>query len=136
MVDVGTYLIFVVENNKIYNLMITKYLRKQGFSNVKSFISGEECIRTITEGLSPDIIIQDYSLDGMNGLEVLKRVKKISPNSEFIFFTSNENIEIAVDTIKYGAYDYIVKDKMALKKVVSKIHKLISMFKMQKKIPG
>ena len=127
------YLIFVVENNKIYNRLVTEYLKKQGFSNVKSLVSGEECIQTIENGEKPDIIIQDYSLDGINGLEVLKQVKKISPHSEFIFLTSNENMEVAVNTIKFGAYDYIVKDKMALEKVVYKMRKIVSMFKLQKK---
>ncbi len=127
------HLIFVVENNTIYNHLVTEYLKKQGFSNVKSLVSGEECIQTIESGIKPDIVIQDYSLDGINGLEVLKQVKKISPHSEFIFLTSNENMEVAVNTIKFGAFDYIVKDKMALEKVVYKMRKIVGMFKLQKK---
>ena len=127
------YLVFVVENNKIYNRLVTEYLKKQGFSNVKSLISGEECVQIVEEGTHPDIVIQDYSLDGINGLEVLKQVKNMSSHSEFIFLTSNENMEVAVNTIKFGAYDYIVKDKMALEKVVYKMRRIVSMFKLQKK---
>ncbi|QGY43136.1 response regulator [Maribellus comscasis] len=133
MLEENEYLIFVVENNKIYNRLVTEYLKRNGFPNVKSLVSGEECVQTIEEGIKPDIIIQDYSLDGINGLEVLKQVKKISPHSEFIFLTSNENMEVAVNTIKFGAFDYIVKDKLALEKVVYKMRKITSMFKLQKK---
>ena len=133
MVDEDNYLIFVVENNKIYNKLVTEYIKKQGFKNVKPIISGEECIQIIQAGEKPDIVIQDYSLDGIDGLEVLKKVKKISAHSEFIFLTSNENMEVAVNTIKFGAYDYIVKDKMALEKVVYKMRKIVSMLKLQKK---
>lgn len=130
---VKKYLVFVVENNLIYNRLVSEYLKKQGFSNVKSIISGEECVQIVGEGTHPDIVIQDYSLDGINGLEVLKQVKNISPHSEFIFLTSNENMEVAVNTIKFGAYDYIVKDKMALEKVVYKMRKIVSMFRLQRK---
>ena len=127
------HLIFVVENNKIYNLMVTEYLKKQDFTNVKSIYSGEECVEVVEKGETPEIVIQDYHLDGINGIDVLRKVKKISPKTEFVFLTSNENMDVAVNTIKYGGYDYIVKDKMALDKVVFKILKIIKMIKLEKK---
>ena len=133
MASAESYLIYVVENNKVYNHLVSEYLKKQGFSNVKSIISGEECVKAVENGEKPSIVIQDYSLDGINGLEVLKRVKKLNSKSEFIFLTSNENMEVAVNTIKFGAYDYIVKDKMALEKVVYKMRKIASMIRLEKK---
>ena len=133
MTIVKNYLIFVVENNKVYNHLVSEYLKKQGFSNVKSIISGEECVQVVEKGEKPAIVIQDYSLDGINGLDVLKKVKKLSPKSEFIFLTSNENMEVAINTIKFGAYDYIVKDKMALEKVVYKMRKITSMIRLERK---
>ena len=133
MAIVKNYLIFVVENNKVYNHLVSEYLKKQGFSNVKSIISGEECVQVVEKGEKPAIVIQDYSLDGINGLDVLKKVKKLSPKSEFIFLTSNENMEVAINTIKFGAYDYIVKDKMALEKVVYKMRKITSMIRLERK---
>jgi len=42
-------LIYVVEDNKIYNRFISEYLKKQGYFNVKSFLSGEECIKKFRE---------------------------------------------------------------------------------------
>jgi DNA-binding NtrC family response regulator len=133
MAEKDNFLIFVVENNRIYNHLVTEYLKKQGFSRVKSIISGEECVEAVGKGEKPDIVIQDYSLDGMNGLDVLKKVKKMSPGSEFIFLTANENMEVAVNTIKFGAYDYIVKDKLALEKVVYKMRKIVQMIRLEKK---
>ena len=127
------HLIFVVENNKVYNLMVTEYLKKQNFTNVKAIYSGEECVEKVEKGEKPEIVIQDYHLDGINGIDVLRKVKKINPKTEFVFLTSNENMEVAVNTIKYGAYDYIVKDKMALDKVVFKILKIIKMIKLENK---
>lgn len=117
-------LIYVVEDNKVYNKLITEYLAKQNFTNVKAFFSGEECVGAIQNGEKPDIIIQDYFLEKMNGIDVLLKVKKISPGSEFIFLTANESMEVAVNTIKFGAYDYIIKDKVTLDKVVDRIQKI------------
>jgi len=127
------YLIFVVENNKIYNHLVSEYLKKHNFSRVRSIFSGEECIQVIEKGEIPDIIIQDYLLEEMNGIDVLRKVKKKSPRTDFLFLTSNENMDVAVNTIKFGAYDYIVKDKLALEKVVFKINKIIQLKKLQEK---
>jgi DNA-binding NtrC family response regulator len=75
---------------------------------------------------NPDIIIQDYLLEGMTGIEVLIKAKKTNPNVEFIFLSGQDSIDIAINSMKYGAYDYIVKDQMALQKMVNKIHKINS----------
>lgn len=133
MTDFRNYSIFVVENNRIFNHLVTEYLKKQNFEKVKPVYSGEECIELIRSGEKPDIVIQDFLLEGINGIEVLTRVKKISPGTDFLFLTSNENMEVAVNTIKYGAYDYIVKDRFALGKVVDKLKKIIQMKKLQKR---
>ena len=133
MANETDYLIFVVENNKIFNQLVTEDLKKQHFTRIKSVFSGEECMEAIERGEIPDIVIQDYLLEEMNGIDVLRKVKKKSPRTEFLFLTSNENMEVAVNTIKFGAYDYIVKDKLALEKVVYKLNKIIQLKKLQKK---
>ncbi len=56
-------LIYVVEDNKIYNRFISEYLKKQGYFNVKTFHRGEDCMKIVSRGESPDIVIQDYFLD-------------------------------------------------------------------------
>ena len=118
-------LIYVVEDNKVYNKIVCEYLNKQNYTNIKSFESGKECIKTVKGGAKPDIVIQDYHLQDTNGIEVLLSVRKLSKLTEFVFLTANEDMDIAVNTIKYGAYDYIVKDNdVALKKVVDKIQKI------------
>jgi len=127
------YLIFVVEDNKMYNQLITAHLSKNGYANLKSFTSGIECIEAVQNNVIPDIIIQDYFMNEMNGLEVLQKVKKIVPNVEFIFLTANEDIEVAVSTMKWGAYDYVIKDNVALDKVVNKIQKIIRVFELERK---
>jgi DNA-binding NtrC family response regulator len=124
--------IFVVEDNKIYNRVVCEYLKKQNFKQVTSFYSGKECIKTVAAGNSPHIVIQDYHLEDATGIDVLRSVKKISKRTEFVFLTGNEDMDVAVNTIKYGAYDYIIKDNdLALKKVVNKIEKIGRLFELQ-----
>ncbi|MEZ5103324.1 MAG: response regulator [Draconibacterium sp.] len=127
-------LIYVVEDNKIYNRLICEYLKKQDYTNVKSFESGKECMKAVKNGEKPDIVIEDYHLQDSTGIDVLLFVKKHSASSEFIFLTANDSVEVAVNSIKYGAYDYVIKDNdVALKKVGDKIHKITKMLLLNKR---
>lgn len=123
-------LIFVVEDNQMYNKLVVSYLKTNKFTNVESYLSGEEALNNMHK--NPDIIIQDYLLDGMTGIEVLIKAKKINPAVEFIFLSGQDSIDIAISSMKYGAYDYIVKDQMALQKMVNKINKINSVTELVK----
>jgi FixJ family two-component response regulator len=124
MANVKNPLIFVVEDNQIYNKLVVSYLKTNKFTRVESYLSGEDALNNMNK--NPDIIIQDYLLEGMTGIEVLIKAKKTNPNVEFIFLSGQDSIDIAINSMKYGAYDYIVKDQMALQKMVNKIHKINS----------
>jgi CheY-like chemotaxis protein len=127
-------LIYVVEDNQVYNRMVCEYLKKQNYTNVKSFISGNECIKTVMNGEKPDIVIQDYFLDDLNGIDVLKAIKAKCQNTEFIFLTSNENIEVAIECIAYGVHDYILKDKGdILKRLTDKLNKVSKIIILRRK---
>ncbi len=127
-------LIYIVEDNEVYNRKVVELLKKQGFKKVKSFLNGKDCVSAVKKGESPDIVIQDYFLEDLNGLDVLKSVKKLNKNSEFVFLTGNENMEVAVNSIKYGAFDYIIKDDdLALKKMLNKIEKISKMIELQRR---
>jgi DNA-binding NtrC family response regulator len=115
-------LIFVVEDNHIYSNLVVSYLKTNKYTNVESYLTGEEALRNMHK--NPDIVIQDYLLDGMTGIEVLIKAKKIAPNVEFIFLSGNDNIDIAINSMKYGASNYIVKDQQALPKLIEKIRQL------------
>lgn len=130
MQNVKNPLIFVVEDNQVYNKLVVSYLRSNKFTNVESYLTGEEALSNLHK--KPDIIIQDYLLEKMTGIDVLVKTKKVSPDTEFIFLSGQDSIDIAINSMKYGAYDYIVKDQMALKKLVDKIHKILSVHNLQK----
>ena len=124
-------LIFIVEDNKAYSKVVDYHLKHNGYENSKVFTSGEDCLNELH--LKPDIIIQDYKLQGISGINVLQRVKSVLPFTEFIFLSSQDSIEIAVSSIKYGAFDYIVKDDVALQRLLQKIENIIRLQKLRKR---
>lgn len=127
-------LIFVVEDNVLFNKMVCEHLKKNNYTNLKSFVSGNECINAVMKGEHPDIVIQDYFLDDINGVDVLKAVKKQSRKSEFIFLTANEDIEVAIDSMKFGALDYIIKEKGdVLNRLVDKLNKVTKLILIKRK---
>jgi len=124
-------LIFVVEDNKSYSKIVEHHLKNSGYENVMLFTSGEDCLNQLD--LRPDIIIQDYKLQGISGLNVLQRVKSVLPYTEFIFLSAQDSIEIAVSSIKSGAFDYIIKDEVALQRMTQKIENIIRLQKLRKR---
>lgn len=106
--------VFLVDDDKMFSTSLIHQLKGMfSGAHIKYFATGEEFLKQLTK--NPAIIILDYYLDSkykdaMNGLEVLKRIMNESPGSKVIMLSSQEKMEIAVDTIKHGAYDYIVKN--------------------------
>jgi DNA-binding NtrC family response regulator len=130
MQNIKNPLIFVVEDNQVYNKLVVSYLRSNKLINVESYLTGEDALANLHK--KPDIIVQDYLLEKMTGIDVLVKTKKICPETEFIFLSGQDSIDVAINSMKYGAYDYIVKDQMALKKLVDKIHKILSVHNLKK----
>jgi DNA-binding NtrC family response regulator len=116
--------ILVVDDDKSLNLMICKFLEKQGYKSIHPYYTGEELLENIRKYENP-VVIQDFELPGINGVEVLQKVKIVNPRAEFIFLSGQSSIDVAVDSIKYGAFDYIIKDSFAKENVAAKIKNLI-----------
>ncbi len=123
-------LIFIVQDNVIYKDLLVGYLQQRKFNNLKTFRSGEECLKLIHQ--KPDIIVLDYSFDGMTGLELMKRVKAEHPEIDFVFLSGQNSVEVAVNIMKMGAADYIIKDAQAPKNLLNSVEFLISTNKAQK----
>ncbi|MBN1597189.1 MAG: response regulator [Bacteroidales bacterium] len=115
--------IYVVDDDEALNMMICKYLKAQGFSNVKGFYTGEDLFKHAKNNENP-IIIQDFDLPGMSGLDVLKKASTELNKAYFIFLSGQSSIDVAVDSIKFGAFDYIIKDSFAKENCLNKIRNL------------
>ena len=69
---------------------------------------GEEALDIIKKQ-DVDVVLSDLYMPGMNGIELLKRIKSVNKNIVFLMITAHPTIETAVDAIKKGAYDYLTK---------------------------
>ena len=101
------FVIFVVEDNEWYNKLLVHNLSLNPDFTIKAFHSGKEMLDHLHE--NPKVITLDYRLPDLNGDELLKRIKDINPSIEVIIISEQSEITTAVDLLKMGAYDYIVK---------------------------
>ena len=127
-------LIFIIEESTIYKDLIVGYLQSNKFTNIKIFKTGEEGINALH--LNPDIIILDYSYEGISGLEFMKKVKATRPAVDFIFLSGQNDVEVAVTIMKLGAADYIVKNDKAPARLVRAIEQVILTTKREKMNKG
>jgi len=112
MKDTRKETIFVVEDDLLYMNLIKRELEKLNYANVRTFATGKECLDGLEE--RPDIALLDYWLEkDLNGMDVLKKIKKRHPHTQVIFLTASDDVNIAVDTMRNGAYDYLVKGETA-----------------------
>lgn len=117
------YKIFIVEDNNLYAQILKKQLVNDQFQ-VKVFYNGRDCIKRLDE--KPDVITLDYTLPDMTGHDVLKEIQKKSPDTNVIVISAQENINTAIDLMKNGAYDYIMKapdTREKLSNVIRNIYK-------------
>lgn len=101
-------LIFIVEDNEMYSTMLDYILSKENTHQFIRFSSGEKCMENIY--LNPDVVILDYGLPGMDGLETLFNIKKYNTAIPVIILTGNKNLSIAKKLLDSGAFDYIYKE--------------------------
>jgi len=96
-----------------------KRLDKRGFKLITAF-NGEEALEKLSKNRNLDVIILDVKMPGMDGLETLTEIKKNYPLYEVIMLTGHATIESAIDGLKLGAFDYLMKP-CEIEKLVSKV---------------
>ncbi len=99
--------ILIVEDGRSQREMLRDFLIKEGHQ-VSEAENGETGIRMVAENQF-DLILLDYKMPGMDGMEVLKEVKRINHEIDVVIITAYGTIETAVEAIKVGAIDYITK---------------------------
>ena len=112
--------VLVIEDEKILSESICVYLGRNGYVTLQAS-SGEAGLKLLEEA-SPDVAIVDLRLPGMDGLQVLARVREHSPTTEVIMMTAHASVASAVEAMKRGAFDYLNKpvDLEELRVVVDK----------------
>lgn len=124
--------IFIVEDDHFFAQMLKIVLGKNNYTNVQHFESGEACIDHLYT--NPDLIILDYNLGSMNGIEVLRKIKSINPNIHVIFLSSQEKMNVAINSLKYGAFDYIEKEPHNVTTLLNLIQKIFKVDQISEKV--
>ena len=101
--------IFVIEDEPWYADFLKYHLSMNPDFVVETFSTGKECLSNLYK--KPSLITVDFSLPDMNGKELVEKIRKHSPNAGVIIISGQEDITTAVELLKVGAFDYIVKNE-------------------------
>jgi two-component system response regulator AtoC len=101
------YSILLVDDEELTLRTISRGLRQEGFE-VATAASGEDALAHF-ESEKPDITLLDIVLPGMDGVEVLRRIKQASPTALVVMMSAYHLVDRAVEAMKLGAYDYLIK---------------------------
>lgn len=127
MANTSTRYVFLVDDEPIQNEMLKDYLSERFLYNFKMFSSGEEALNNMQ--LDPEIIVLDYHLNAhdpgaQNGVQILKEIKEKYPAVQVVMVSGQDKIQVAVDSMKYGAYDYIVKGETAFSRMENTLNRI------------
>lgn len=115
--------IFLVDDDLFSLNMYQQHLLNLGYDDVVTFANGTDCLHALTQ--QPDIIFLDHTMDVLNGLEILKKIKRFNPDIYVVFLSGQENLETAVESLKFGAFDYIPKGEYDTKRIGKVIDRIL-----------
>jgi len=99
--------IVVVDDDEMLADNVRTYLERQGWEAIACG-SAEEALK-LTETILPEVVLADQTLPGINGTELLQRLKDLDPGIKMIMMTGDDRASTAVEAMKAGAYDYLTK---------------------------
>ena len=99
--------ILVVDDEEDIRYALDIYLTQLGYKVLKAE-NGEEAIN-LFKVFGPSIILTDIKMPGMDGIELLRKVKKENPETEVIMITGHGDMELAINSIRNDATDFLVK---------------------------
>lgn len=101
--------IIAIDDDQIFLKSIRRSLITSGFKFITLENDPEKAAMAFNEGQTFDLALIDVSMHGMDGLELLEKIKASSPETECIMITGLDEASTAVRAMKIGAYDYLVK---------------------------
>jgi len=100
-------LIFIVDDEKAISRLLSYWVKDKWKYEAEVFDNGEDVLRKLH--LKPDLILLDIMLPGLDGLATLKRIKQYDENLPVIILSAQGSVEVAVEALRFGAYDYFPK---------------------------
>ena len=100
--------VLLVDDEAPFVDAMTRRLNKRDLSIIPAF-SGEEALERLKEHGNIEVVILDVKMPGMDGIETLQEIRKRHPLVEVIMLTGHATVESAIDGMKWGAFDYLMK---------------------------
>ncbi|MBE7475141.1 MAG: sigma-54-dependent Fis family transcriptional regulator [Ignavibacteriales bacterium] len=100
-------LIFIVDDEQSISKLLSFWVKDKWGYEVEVFPNSESMFKKMSS--KPDLILLDIMLPGLDGIETLRRIKQIDEHLPIIMLSAQGRIDVAVDSIKYGAFDYFAK---------------------------
>ena len=101
-------LVLLVDDEVPFVETMTKRLKKRDLV-VNVAFSGQEALDILDKHRNTDVVILDVKMPGMDGIETLEKMKKSYPLTEVVMLTGHATVESAIEGMKKGAYDYLMK---------------------------
>jgi DNA-binding NtrC family response regulator len=124
--------IFIVDDDIFCLTLYEQFLRNLGYSNMTSFNAGDECLHQIKE--QPALVFIDYNMEGMNGIDVLKKIKAFNPQIMVYIISGQENSLVAKEALQQGALDYVVKSSLNPDKIAVIMQRVEQLYEPQQKV--
>jgi two-component system, NtrC family, response regulator AtoC len=111
--------LLICDDDNMVTGFLERFLRNEGYTQIDIVSSGEAVLEKVTKERY-DLVLLDVMLPGMNGIEILQRIKEIDKKTAVVMITGFPEEKMALQALKMGAYDYIIKpfDLAYLKLVV------------------
>ena len=100
--------VMLVDDEVPFVETMMKRLEKRDIRVISAY-SGEESLDTLSKNRNLDVVILDVKMPGMDGIDTLKEIKKHYPLIEVVMLTAHATVETAIEGMKQGAYDYLMK---------------------------
>lgn len=107
MINVDAFSILLVDDEMDFLETLMKRLKKRKL-NVAGVGTGEEALEWLAQH-QVDVVVLDVRMPGMDGIETLKEIRKLYPMIEVVMLTGHANVEVAIQGMEIGAFDYLMK---------------------------
>ncbi len=103
----NNYRIMVIDDEKIVGDMAKLSLEQEGYA-VETFLNAEPALKRLQEEKF-DVVVTDYKMKGIDGMEVLKTVKDFYPATQVIMITAFANLDAAIEALRRDVHDFFPK---------------------------
>lgn len=100
-------LVFIVDDEPSISKLLSYWVKEKWRYNIGVFANAEDMLARLSE--RPDLVLLDIMLPGIDGIEALKKIKQFDENIPVIMLSAQGSIEVAVESLKFGAFDYFPK---------------------------